>query len=145
MAPRISLCHHWNSCNSWLCRFSSQGSISFAIMMYSRRMPNCTLRLFLTARKNKNNRFDTDDDAPHSPASVCISWARLLKRVFDIDIEHCGGTLKISLPSWNPVQSLKFLTISARPPERHHVHLCRSRVFLIPSDSWPIFFSTLHD
>jgi len=33
-----------------------------------------------------------------SPASVRISWARLLKRVFDIDIEqcpHCGGTLKI--------------------------------------------------
>ncbi len=27
-----------------------------------------------------------------------MSWARLLKRVFDIDIEHCpqcGGTLKI--------------------------------------------------
>jgi hypothetical protein len=28
-----------------------------------------------------------------------MSWARLLKRVFDIDIEHCpncGGELKIS-------------------------------------------------
>jgi len=27
-----------------------------------------------------------------------VSWARLLKRVFDIDIDHCqncGGTLKI--------------------------------------------------
>jgi len=30
-----------------------------------------------------------------------MSWARLLKRVFDIDIEHCpncGGALKIQSP-----------------------------------------------
>ncbi|HNO75855.1 MAG TPA: hypothetical protein PKG49_09660 [Nitrosomonas mobilis] len=35
---------------------------------------------------------------PLSSASVRISWARLLKRVFDVDIEHCPhcrGTLKI--------------------------------------------------
>jgi Zn-finger nucleic acid-binding protein len=35
---------------------------------------------------------------PHSSTSVRISWARLLKRVFDIDIEHCphcGGNMKI--------------------------------------------------
>lgn len=35
---------------------------------------------------------------PHFPAALRISWARLLKRVFDIDIEqrpHCGGALKI--------------------------------------------------
>ncbi|WP_074906912.1 transposase [Nitrosomonas communis] len=109
--------------------------------------PNAKLHpeIIPDSKKNKNNQFDTDDDAPHSPASVCISWAHLLKWVFDIDIEHCDGTLNISPPSWNPVQSLKFLTISARPPERRHVHLCRSRVFSIPSDSWLIFFSTFHD
>ncbi len=36
------------------------------------------------------------EHAHHSPARM--SWARLLKRVFDIDIEHCsncGGALKI--------------------------------------------------
>ena len=30
-----------------------------------------------------------------------MSWARLLKRVFDIDLEHgpnCGGALKIIVP-----------------------------------------------
>jgi hypothetical protein len=31
------------------------------------------------------------------PRSVCMSWARLLKCVFEIDLEHCpncGGDLK---------------------------------------------------
>ena len=35
----------------------------------------------------------------HAPGSQArLSWARLLKRVFDIDVEYCprcGGTLKI--------------------------------------------------
>jgi hypothetical protein len=38
------------------------------------------------------------DDAHAQGASARMSWARLLKRVFDIDIEHCpncGGSLKI--------------------------------------------------
>jgi hypothetical protein len=41
---------------------------------------------------------DDPGKAPHHPTSARVSWARLLKRVFDIDIEHClhcGGTLKI--------------------------------------------------
>src|SRR5215467_13195599 len=36
--------------------------------------------------------------APAPPAPARISWARLLKRVFDVDVEHCpncGGALKI--------------------------------------------------
>ena len=40
-----------------------------------------------------------------------MSWARLLKRVFDIDIEHCpncGGALKIiAAPSTRSGQALK--------------------------------------
>ena len=43
-------------------------------------------------------------------APVRMSWARLLKRVYDIDIEHCqacGGKLKIiAVPSTKPVLSL---------------------------------------
>ena len=43
-------------------------------------------------------------------APVRMSWARLLKRVYDIDIEHCpacGGKLKIiAVPSTEPVLSL---------------------------------------
>ena len=37
-------------------------------------------------------------EAPPPSLPTRISWARLLKRVFDIDLEHCphcGGTLKI--------------------------------------------------
>ena len=41
----------------------------------------------------------------HAPAR--LSWARLLKRVFDIDIEHCpncGGSLKIIAAPRAPAQ-----------------------------------------
>ncbi len=36
--------------------------------------------------------------APLAPSPVRLSWAKLLKRVFEIDMEHCpncGGQLKI--------------------------------------------------
>ena len=45
----------------------------------------------------KDTSAESDDDAPHARAAR-MSWARLLKRVFDIDVEHCphcGGNLKI--------------------------------------------------
>ena len=38
------------------------------------------------------------EDAHGQGAPARISWARLLKRVFDVDVEHCpncGGALKI--------------------------------------------------
>jgi len=62
--------------------------------------PNAKLRseIIPGSRKNKSNPSCTNDAVPPSSASVRISWARVLKRVFDIDIErcpHCGGTLKI--------------------------------------------------
>ncbi|MGH8611120.1 MAG: IS91 family transposase, partial [Gammaproteobacteria bacterium] len=53
-----------------------------------------------------------------------ISWARLLKRVFDIDIEHCpncGGTLTIIAALLDPTaiaQILTHLGLSARAPPR---------------------------
>jgi hypothetical protein len=53
-----------------------------------------------------------------------MSWARLLKRVFDIDIEHCppcGGTLKIIAAIEDPhviVKILTHLSLSARAPPR---------------------------
>ena len=42
-----------------------------------------------------------------------MSWARLLKRVFDIDIEHCpncGGTLKIIAAIEDPPVIVRILT-----------------------------------
>jgi hypothetical protein len=49
--------------------------------------------------------------APAPPAPARTSWARLLKRVFDIDVEqcpNCGGALKIiAAPSTSSGQASK--------------------------------------
>jgi hypothetical protein len=53
-----------------------------------------------------------------------MSWARLLKRVFAIDIEHspqCGGRLKIITAIKEPAEIAKILThlgLPARAPPR---------------------------
>jgi hypothetical protein len=53
-----------------------------------------------------------------------MSWARLLKRVFDIDIEHCsncGGALKIIAAIEDPpviVKILSHLGLPTRAPAR---------------------------
>jgi len=63
-----------------------------------------------------------------------MSWARLLKRVFDIDIERCpqcGGKLKIIAAIEEPAVIERILThlgISAQPPPRtpaRRVELCQ--------------------
>ncbi|UJP02022.1 MAG: transposase [Nitrosomonas sp.] len=67
---------------------------------------------------------NASDAVPHSSASVRISWARLLKRVFDIDIEHCphcGGALKIIaaiLEKAAITKILDHLGLPARAPPR---------------------------
>jgi hypothetical protein len=75
------------------------------------------------------NATDTSDDpgdVPQHSAPARMSWARLLKRVFDIDIEHCphcGSTLKITPPSrtlWpdpKPIpDSIRFSPLSRPSP-----------------------------
>jgi hypothetical protein len=67
-------------------------------------------------------------------ASMRMSWARLLKRVFDIDIERCprcGGKLKIIAAIEEPAVIERILThlgLSAQPPPRtpaRRVELCQ--------------------
>jgi hypothetical protein len=73
----------------------------------------------------------TTHAAAHSPdvahahgAPARMSWARLLKRVFDIDIEHCpqcGGNLKIIATIEEPAVIERILThlgLCAQPPPR---------------------------
>ena len=56
-------------------------------------------------------------EAPPAAAPVRMSWARLLKRVFEIDLEHCpGGLLKIIAAIEDPPVIAQILTISACPP-----------------------------
>jgi len=52
-----------------------------------------------------------------------MSWARLLKRVFDIDVERCecGGKLKIIAAIEEPAVIERILThlgLAAQPPPR---------------------------
>ena len=53
-----------------------------------------------------------------------LSWAKLLKRVFDLDLEHCpncGGELRIIAPILEPPVIQKILThlgLQARAPPR---------------------------
>ena len=66
-------------------------------------------------------------EAPHPSAPARLGWARLLKRVFDIDIEQCpqcGGTLTILATIEDPSVIAKILThlgLPARaPPARNN-------------------------
>ena len=88
--------------------------------------PNAKLRaeIIPDSKKNKSHASNANDAAPPSQATVRISWARLLKRVFDIDIEqcpHCGGALKIIaaiLESGAITKILDHLGLPARAPPR---------------------------
>jgi Putative transposase len=53
--------------------------------------PNAKLRLQIipSAPVNANNTANKHRNASHHSAPARISWARLLKRVFAIDSEHC--------------------------------------------------------
>jgi len=79
--------------------------------------PHAKLRaeIIPSAPVNANDKLADHGDArlPSTPAR--IRWAQLLKRVFDIDIEHCphcGGTLKIIAAILNPTEIAQILTQS---------------------------------
>ena len=77
--------------------------------------PNAKLRsaIIPSAPVNATNTAEVHADAPHPSAPARISWARLLKRVFDIDIEQCfqcSGTLKIIAALVDPAVIAKILT-----------------------------------
>ena len=60
--------------------------------------PNAKLRGKIIPSPAERATEASTDDAQAQGAPARMSWARLLKRVFDIDIEHCpncGGSLKI--------------------------------------------------
>jgi len=81
------------------------------------------LRLFLVARKTKV-MHQMRMTLCHLPRPLCVSWTRLLKRVFDIDIEHCphcGGNMKIIaaiLEKATINKILDHLGLPARAPPR---------------------------
>ena len=83
--------------------------------------PNAKLRAAIVPRAHSTS----DRAAQHAPGTPArLSWARLLKRVFDIDIEHCpncGGRLKIIAAIEDPAVIVRILThlgLPARAPPR---------------------------
>ena len=86
--------------------------------------PNAKLRPQIIPGKPLSVSDDLGE-ATHQPASAHMSWARLLIRVFDIDIEHClhcGGTLKIIAAIEDPTVITKILAhlgLPTRAPPRH--------------------------
>ena len=85
--------------------------------------PNAKLRSrVVPAPAQKTTTGDGDCHHEHS-APLRMSWARLLKRVFDIDIERCacGGKLKMIAVIEEPAVIEKILThlgLSPPPPPR---------------------------
>jgi len=88
--------------------------------------PNARLRPEIVPSVSLNPHTPSADhaEAPPPAAPACLSWARLLKRVFEIDLEHCphcGGSLKIIAAIKHPsviAQILTHLGLAARAPPR---------------------------
>ena len=71
--------------------------------------PNAKLRSKVVPGNKPAAAHSEEQPCAHS-APVRMSWARLLRRVFDIDIKHCecGGKLKfIAIPSSGSGQALR--------------------------------------
>jgi Putative transposase len=104
-----------------------------------RQAGNVPVPGFPSAPVNANNTANDHRNAPHHSAPAHISWARLLKRVFAIDIDkpdtgtyrcqllrmeqcpQCGGSLTIIAAILDPTVIAKILThlgLSARAPPR---------------------------
>ena len=86
--------------------------------------PNAKLRCEIIPSQAEHATEHSTDHAHAQGAPARMSWARLLKRVFDIDIEHCpncGGSLKIIAQIEDPpviVEILSHLGLPTRAPPR---------------------------
>src|SRR5215510_317300 len=73
--------------------------------------PNAKLRSKIVPAPAPPATESPSEDAHGQGAPARISWARLLKHVFDVDVEHCpncGGALKIiAAPSTRSGQASK--------------------------------------
>jgi hypothetical protein len=86
--------------------------------------PNAKLRSEIIPNPAEHATEHSTDHAHAQGAPARISWARLLKRVFDIDIDHCpncAGALKIIAAIEDPPVILRILThlgLPTRAPPR---------------------------
>ena len=86
--------------------------------------PNAKLRAAIVPTAAHTSAEHANDGDHAHGAAARMSWARLLKRVFAIDVEHCphcGGALKIIAAIEEPAVIARILThlgLSAQPPPR---------------------------
>ena len=86
--------------------------------------PNAKLRSKIVPAPPEPATESSSEDTHGQRAPARISWARLLKRVFDVDVEHCpncGGALKIIAAIEDPpviVKILSHLGLPTRGPPR---------------------------
>jgi len=86
--------------------------------------PNAKLRSKIVPAPAQRATEPPTDHVPAQGETRRMSWARLLKRVFDIDIDHCpncGGGLKIIAAIEDPtviVKILSHLSLPSRAPAR---------------------------
>ena len=81
--------------------------------------PNAKLRAKVVPKGEQTTAHTCEYKAHSAPLRMC--WARMLKRVFDIDMERCacGGTLKCVAVIEQPEVIEKILThigLSPQPP-----------------------------
>ena len=84
--------------------------------------PNAKLRAAIVPGPPQKPGDDAGEHAQGAPARM--GWARLLKRVFDLDLEHCpqcGGEFRIIAAIEEPAVIVRILThlgLPARAPPR---------------------------
>src|SRR5262245_30008433 len=81
--------------------------------------PNAKLRSKIVPAPASPATEPPSEDAHGQGAPARISWAGLLKRVFDVDVEHCpncGGALKIIAAIDDPPVIVKILSHLGPPP-----------------------------
>lgn len=91
--------------------------------------PHAKLRAAIVPVPAQTTTAHATDCAHAHDASAHMSWARLLKRVFDLDVERCvrGGKLKIIAAIEEPAvieRILTYLRLSAQPPPRAPARRC---------------------
>ena len=107
---------------SSICRFARAVNVKTPLRdgaTHSVLVPNAKLRAKVVPEPVRE-QAQAEETCTHS-APVRMSWARMLKRVFDIDIEHCacGGRLKFVASIEQPEVIGKILThlgLSPQPP-----------------------------
>ena len=101
--------------------------------------PNAKLRRQIVPAPAERAAAPPTDHASAQGDTPRMSWARLLKRVFDIDVEHCpncGGALKIIAAIEDPpVRSSRSSAIWACRPAPRRVRRLVESIYSRQSDS----------